>query len=248
MDFIYSFYSKETSELKQMINIYMYLVKNDFDEVKRNIIIYDKHKFIGSLAKRLFELCKIEYDHSKKFITKYVAIDKYSKLIRYPDCLLKKRFDFVDIVTLVNIMRIEFSLERYKSLEFLELLLTTSDYIYLSSATRYILPSIYSNVASYIARKGDFSKALKIADLGITYSISNQSMHLLETLYYYKSYFLFKLGNRKQAHIFALKSLSVLIAKHDVIKYSDYKEMIFSEMNFDIDNCDIDNTMSIENK
>lgn len=246
MDFIYSFYSKETSELKQITKIYMSLVSGRFDDVQIAIKKYDKHKFIGSLSKRIYELCKIEFNHEKKFITKYVAIEKFSNLIGYPECLSKKRFDFVDIVSLLYIMRIEFTLNKFTSLEFLEFLLEDTKYIYLSSTTMYILPSIYSNVCSYIARRGDFIKALKIAELGINYSIHNQNMHLLETLYYYKAYFSFKLGNSKAAHISALRSLSVLIAKNDLIEYKEFKDMIFKEMNFDIDSHNIDVTMSVK--
>ena len=109
-DFYNSFYRNDIIESKQIGEIYKNIIKKDFDKAYHLISNFKKHKFINIQAKRLYEYCIINVDYLTDKTTKFHAYDLYKNLVDYPNCLSKTIFDFVDVITIHDIAKIEFLL------------------------------------------------------------------------------------------------------------------------------------------
>ena len=222
-EFFHSYFINDSKDYNLSSSLFYTLVKKDYFSVKEQLDILSKHKFINIQAEELFNYCLIRCQHETKRITKYYALDKYSSIIDYPNCLKKKQFNMIDIVCLLSITVIEFESKKYTSLEFLTNLLLQEKLIYLSSNSKDVLPSIYAAVSKLYGMLRNNEKELEISNRGIQYSLSINNNATLEQLYYYNSLALYRLGDKEKAFDSARNCLVTILSKQN---YNFFEYMI----------------------
>ena len=146
---------------------------------------------------------------------------------------MKIRFNFVEMICLNNIAKIEYTLDKLTAVDFLSNLLVKDDFIYLSSSTRHVLPTIYACVSRLKGMKDDFQVALDVALKGINYSLQIRSMFQLEYLYYYCAFSYHKLGNKRLSKYYAQKSLFTILSQNKDVLFEKFHRMIIKDFSFD---------------
>jgi len=232
-DFLSSFNYKDEWEFQQIVKLYSFLVKKQYD----NFVKYSSHfrnsQFYNIQSERIFHYCFIRFEYETKIINKYSAIDRLSKLIDYPKLLNRSMFDFVEVISLNKIAHLEVLDDITTALNGLRKILSDTRFIYISSNTRSIFPNIYSSVARMLGVIGDIEGALITSKLGITYSINNNCNIALSNLYYTHALSLFNLGRINEAFDVVIKCLASTISKNNIEQFNHYLKLFKKDMNID---------------
>ena len=109
---------------------------------------------------------------------------------------------------------------------FLYKVLFDRKFIYSSSDTSFVFPSIYSGLSRLLGMMGKIEESLDIANKGIEYSMEISNMHALPHLYYFKSFSLYKLGKVNEALLEAKKCLATTIARESEYEYHMFAKLI----------------------
>lgn len=223
-DFFFSSMSKDKLEYHKIAKLYERVRSKKYDDFMdyHNEIL--KIKITDQQNQRFFNFTVIRYNHDTGKITLYDALEKFSKLVNYPKNYNDKFFDFVDIITIDEISKIEVKLKlpETKALDLMERLLTDRSFVYISANARDILPLIYGGVALQFGIKGELEKALKVATEGIKYSIRNRSDKSLDQLYYVKSLAEYKLGFKKEAYLDGGRCIAAVLTSGEEKKIKMY--------------------------
>lgn len=213
VDFFNSFYLHDTEEYRKVNSIYYEIRNYKWKEVHRKIKELQNYRFLNVLTKRFYDFCIISTNELLKKVPKMSTYDSYKKLVNYPNCLKKTIFDFVDVITISQIAVIEYDIGKEEAILFLYRILYDRDFIYVSSNSRYLLPSVYARLARILGMKNKLIETERISTIGIEYSLTIGDIHALPHLYYMKSWALFKLGKVNIGMIEAKKCLASAIAK-----------------------------------
>lgn len=232
-EFYHSYYSHDSEDYKLSSTLFYSLVRKDYKNVQEQIDLLFDHQFINNQAEELFNYCLIRYQHETRSITRYYALDKYSGIIDYPNCLEKKLFNMIDIVCLLSIAFIEYDTKKYNSLEFLTNLLLQGGLIYISSNTKDVLPSIYAAVSRLYGMLKDNEKELEISNKGIEYSLSINNNAALEQLYYYNSLAHYRLGSKDKAFDSARNCLITILSKKNYGYFEYMIDLMHKDFNID---------------
>ncbi len=246
IEFYYSFYNSDLSEYSELNKLYYDLINRDLKQAGKRIKELRDVEFVSQRTVDFYSFQVYYYQFLRKEVTEAHTIEKLKNLINYDQCLEKKYFNFIDVASLRLIMNIEMSVNNTRTLEFLYDVLLKSEYIYVTSETRNVLPSIYASVARQYGMLDNLNKVLEVSNNGIKYCIQINNMHLLNNLYYYKALSLYKLGNQDSAFIYARKALSVLDIKND--NETLYKLKAVIDKDFGFDSVELFNNFEFEKK
>lgn len=225
-DFYFSYHRQDMKETQKINTIYHDIIAGRFRDAKDGLIKMKDHKFLSIQSKRFFKHCEIRMNHLSKKYTKYYAYDQYKELVDYSNCLERKIFDFVDIITIHMIANIEYELGKDQALLFLYTILFDRKFVYTSSDTRHIFPTVYSGLSKILGMKEMYVESERIASIGIEYCISITDFHALPHLYYIKSVVLFKMGKANQSLTEAKKCMATVIAKDNAKEIEHFSELI----------------------
>lgn len=225
-DFYYSFHQQDSKEYMKVYEIFQEINNNNLKKAYRLIDDLESHKFLNIQSERWFSYCKITINVVSNKINSYTAYELYKKLVNYPSCLDKKVFDFVDIIIIMKIANIEYVLKKEEALIFLYKVLYDRKILYVSSDSRYILPSIYADVTRIFGMKDMIEEALTVSSNGIEYSLKIDDSHALAKLYYFKSYALFRLGKVNEGLLEAKKCIATTISRNDKKDEELYSRLI----------------------
>ncbi len=229
-DFYNSFYRQDNNEYQKVLKLYNCINANEYEKSELIFKELRNYKFLNVQTNRWFDYCQIRHNHLVNKISKYTTFDLYSEIIDYPSCLSKKMFDFVDIVIILKIANIEYELDKEVALKYLYNLLFDRNFIYVSSNSRHVLPSIYADVARIFGMKNRIEECLAISSKGIEYSLIINDLYVLSKLYYYKALSLFKLGKVNDSLFEARKCISATIAQDNKIDLELYTRLIKKDL------------------
>lgn len=229
-DFYNSFHQNDHEEYAKVSAIYGLINDKKYKDALELINDISTHTFLSSLTKKFFQYCSITYRFEQEEIQPHYALDLYSRIINYPEILSKAEFNFVDIITLSQIAKIDSKYQRYDALYKLTELLESKKLVYTSSNTRYVYPSIYVKVIKLFWQKKDHDKAFFLINEGINYSIYLNDFTTLPELLYMKSFILKSLYNKHDESIrFASYCLTLLKIKMDHKRLEKYKGIFLKD-------------------
>ena len=234
-EFYNSFYNFKGTEYHKVSELYALISKRKFVEATDLFKILNKKKMTSQQTKEFFEYCAILLNYHNKTITNSNALDRYRKLIDYPNCTNKDDFTFMEISVIDKIALLCSEHQDYVPTDFLFDILYNKKINYVSSNTRYYLPSIYSNVAMIYGMKGDIQKSIDIAIDGISYSLRIGDNSSLINLYYLVSYGYKLIGSSTLAEEYATYCISTCISKKDDQSFIKFNNLFKREQGFELE-------------
>ena len=233
IEFYNSFYFSDLSEYPRLNKLYFCLINRELKEARKYINELREIEFVGVRTKRYFQFEIIYYDYLDKQVSHAHTLELLKRLINYDNCINKKYFDFIDIASLRLIMITEMKAGLRKTLDVLKRLIMEEKFIYITSETRNIMPSIYVSVVRELGMERRYDEALEVCKKALQYSIGIRSTHLLEDIYYYL-FLIYK--NRRQedtAYVYARKAIEVLDVTDNYAKLQKVKSLIDNDLEFD---------------
>ncbi|MFK5883511.1 MAG: hypothetical protein QM489_04120, partial [Candidatus Izemoplasma sp.] len=200
------------------------------------LVQYEKIKKSFRLDKqnqRFLDFNFIKYNYLTKKITKHQAIEKFSLLVDYPECINNNVFDFVDVICLFDISAIESEFKDSDAMNLLLRILYDKSLLYIGSESRHILPSIYRGVSQMLLLRKKYEESLKLSNEGIKYCLKFSDSQNLTGLYFAKSISNSKLGYKKESHIAAARAIGNALSMNDprLLKY--FTDELKNELNID---------------
>lgn len=232
-DFFYASLSKDKYDYRELYVLYSYLLNHQFEKF---LIQYEKIKKTSRLDKqnqRFYDFNYIKYTYLTKKITKLQAVDQFSTLVDYPNCVNNNVFDFVDVICLFDISAIESEFKDSNAMDILLRILYDKSLLYIGSESRHILPSIYRGVSQMLLLRKNYKESLKLSNEGIAYCLKFSDLQNLSGLYFAKSISNSKLGYKKEAHIAAARTIGNSIAMNDTRLINDFSSELKEELGTD---------------
>lgn len=249
-EFLYAFDKKDENEYQKVYELYLYIKTFDKENALKLLVLFKDKVFVNYIAERLYSYCAIYYNELFLGDTKAHIYSRYQKLINYPECLDKKYFDIIDALGLYRITQLELKMKKRQALDTLYDLLVKDDFIFVSSESRNMLPSIYEVTSKGYGMFGELDKSLLIATKGIEYSLKIMNLHDLHNMYYYQALCNYKMGFKSKAILAARNCLYTLVVtkkKTSYIKYYDMLKRDFSiEPSTYLDGATVDELFSEE--
>lgn len=181
-DFYFSLYEKDIYDYVEVYSIYKNIESGKFNTVKSNIETQKKKK-LNTFNSNFLKLCKLKYEYLSKKITVSSYISKLKLYCNYPKCFKSKAFDFIDIVSLLEICKLDYG-QSTKTINLLKKILCDETYLYLSSEVKTIFPTIYSNVSIILGRLGEIDESIDLAFKGVNFCKKYNVHKSLTRLYY----------------------------------------------------------------
>lgn len=233
IEFYNSFYWGENSTYAKVVKLDHALSRKDFDAAREYFKELENVEMHGKRTKDFYQFCIISYNFLTRKDLPEQTIEKLSKLINYPACFSKSRFNYVDIASIVLLSKLEFKKKEYRGLEFMYSLLFNRKMMYLTSETRKVLPSIFDNVSMMYGVLKEIEKALEVSEEGIRYCLFEHTTFALENLYYYSGLCYHKLGNPKLRDDRIMKSMMVMISMGYYSYFNKMIEVMKRDFGFD---------------
>ena len=236
-DFYYQASVRDRTELKRIYTLYNMIYTRDYTNFMTEMKKIKPEKFTTIQNEKFFNYClQRMYFVKDKVMKKDILINLY-KLFDYPKSLDKKSFDFVDIHILMLIAEIQVKLNDETALNKLIDILNNRISILVSSESSHVMATVYANTALFLLRLKKYEESRNIATNGLEHSRKHNDVSSLAHLKYCKAYSNYKLGNKLEAEIDAIKCLSCSIAKSNKtefdIFFNEFKKL-FNMNPFDL--------------
>lgn len=231
-DFFYNSKTIEREELNKIRKLYENIADKDYISFYKNRGLVNQDRILNEQNRKYFSLCNIKADYETHKTLDQVAVTNMAKLINYPRCINKRIFDFIEMAALSFIASIEIKVEETQALDKLISILSSVEFIYINSESRYILPTIYANASIYLGRLKRFEESLKIADAGIKYCKGVFDLHALSYLRYMRAYCLLVLGQQKESELEAIRCLALAIGKDNKLEMNSFKRVLQKDFKF----------------
>ncbi|MGD9909551.1 MAG: XRE family transcriptional regulator [Candidatus Izemoplasmatales bacterium] len=232
-DFYFSLSEKDAYETRKLIDLYKQIEHHQFDNFIDNADKISKLTSLSLFNERLLTYCKTRYHRIHKEIYDQAAYDQYSKLCNYPECINNNAFDFIDIISILEISDIEEKIDRTGAMELLLRILDDKSVKYLTSDISYILPAIYTNLSITLGSKHQDDEAIKIANTGVRICLKNGLSQGLGKLYYVLSICYKRRGEFKKAKHYATLCFAEVISKNNAKNTEFFFNTLFEDFNFD---------------
>ncbi|MCK4551907.1 MAG: hypothetical protein KAU02_03245 [Tenericutes bacterium] len=234
-DFFYNSKTREREELNRIRDLYQNIVNFDYTNFFVKLKKIKRQRLLNFQNVRYLDFCVTKANHETKKILDNQAYDILCNLCDYPNCLKKSVYDFVDIISLNFIAKLEVKIKKTIALNRLNEILN-QNLIYISSESKLILPEVYANVSLYLGRLKQYPEALSIADEGIGYCLKHSNLSALTHLRYMRAYCLLVQGNRKDAEVEALRCLGIAFGKDNKYEIEMFTRVLSKDFNMDMFN------------
>jgi len=232
-DFFYSIGEHDRIEFQKINHIYKLLTDKKYQELYEQAAKINPAHIVNDRNRKYLEFCVIKADFRTKKRNVQAILDDVSHLIDYPKCLEHRAFDFIDLISLSLIMVIEVDFKIETALNKLKDIMMDHSYRYLSSETRYILPSLFGNVGLMLYKLDRIEECKALAETGLQMSNLYQDDSQLGLLHYLHALTLLKLGYAKEAEKAAIKSLMSVILKGSEKQIEMYHNELQAEFGYD---------------
>ena len=233
-NFYQSYYHNEYAETRLVFDVYELFNDKNYDLIKEKLDKLSTYTFGFQFARRLYEFCVIRYQYRTNKAPLLHLLNQYKELVGYPGMMKKTRFNFLDIVSLVEIARLGgLASKDYEPLEFLHSILINEDKMILSTDEKSLIAYVYFIVAQFLGKLGDNERCLNVCDKGIDLFNSTGKSYGLSSLYYFKSLVLFNTGHKEEAYRFARRSLYTDIATNNLDRYYHMSKILKKDFGID---------------
>lgn len=232
-DFYYTLNQKDQYIFNSIKVIYSKLISKSLKEAYR---LLDEFRDIDNITNQNFRFlnyCRIRFDYDDNRVLPEGAIDRIKKYIPYPDCKDSEAYDFVDILFLLLISKIETKKENETGLNILLKILSNNEMIYLTAENRNIIPPIYANTSLMLGSLNKLHECLRISLEGIGYCKKHSFSSSLTWLYYSASIAHKKLDHQRDSKYYALLCMSSAIANNKPSVTSHFYNLLSSDFNND---------------
>lgn len=232
-DFFYSAVEHDRIEFQKVNHLHQMIAHRDYDLFYKSAKDVNPKYFNNDQNKRFLKFCYLRADYKTNRIHPYEAHNELSALIDYPECLKRTAFDYLDIISLTTIAAIEVDANKRLALNKLLEILSDNSLRYLSSESRYLMPSVYGSVAIFLKNLKEYETAIELCKKGIEYSNIYQVSDTLAYLHYVMGHSLLQMGRKKEAEYHAIKSLMTVFIKDEINHIKLFHSTIVEEFNYD---------------
>lgn len=232
-DFYYTLNQKDQYIFNSIKKIYNKLTIKSFVEAYDLLVKYKDVSNLTNQNYRFLEYCRIRFNYDNKKELPIVTMSRIKNYISYPECESYTAYDFVDILFLLLISKIETTNMIDTGLNILIKILKDSEMLYLSAENRNIIPPIYANTSLMLGTLNKLTECLDISQEGIKYCRKYSFSSSLTWLYYSSSIAHKKLNNQKDAKHYAVLCLSSAVANNNESVTKHFYRLLLNDYNID---------------
>jgi len=182
-DFYFTLHEKDTEDYNKIKGIYSSIANGNYLEAKKMLDVDINQPFLSIQNTRLLEYCRIRYLYDSKKNLPFYTVDLIKKHINVSDISKTEVFDFVDILFLLLLAKIEVTVHKTETLDILIKILKNPEMLYFSPEKRDLVAPIYSNVCVMLGKLGRYEEMLVINSLGIDFCKNYSFSRSLTKLY-----------------------------------------------------------------
>lgn len=224
------YFNDKRDEVTKLNTIYGAIRREDMKLASKLINEISCDKFYDEYYKSYYKLCELLILKKTKKMPVSLVTDKLKQLIDYPNCLNNKIINFVEYVSFIHISSYSSSMnDDTRILYFLYDKIKLNDISTDSIPLDYI-PSTFSHIARRLGAIEEFEKSLFIAQKGIHWCLSHDSLNSLSHLLIYKSFALKDLNRREESLESAKKAFALLYVEGNKSKTEQFTKTF--ELNF----------------
>ena len=231
---IHQFYLRKNNEHKSKLNkIYGEISRENIKLASELIDSISTDDFFDEYNKSFYELCKLLLFTRTKKMPSTLVVDKFKKLINYPDCLKNDIISFVEYVAYIEISTYSNHSEDTRIVNYLYSKIK-DNIISLDSTLIPYLPSAYAHVSRRFGVIEEFQKSLIIAQQGIDWCLRYDSFNSLAHLFYYKALSLSNLNRREESLVTVRKLFSLLSVANNKNKTIMFTKVFEKDFNMKV--------------
>lgn len=232
-DFYYSLLQKDRKIYSKLAEIYDTCQASDYDEAQEKLNRFSNANGLDNQNKKFYDFLNLYLNYHFGRTSTIDTIAKLKSKCSYEKLKKQKVFDFIDILYINLIMITETNIGINKSVNLLESILRTSDYIYISSENKHILPPIYANLAIYYGQQGNTKKSLALAEEAIMFCRHHSILDSLPSLYYSKTLCYKDLGDTPTCYKAAIECISACLVLGNNQDINLYRNLITKDLGMD---------------
>jgi len=195
-----------------------------------------KDEVILSESNQLFfDFCFVYIQHNLKMASDINALDLYSNMINYPDCVNNESFNFVEINILLQIVTISARMDIFEPADIMYKILTSKTFNIGFAKDTSFVPATYSTLAQTLGEQRKFDQAIDVTRLGIQFCIKHNTTIALALLFLLNSFAHHDLGNIDEAHESGKKAMMQVYIENKPDKFESYKNWLESKLEIGID-------------
>lgn len=218
--------SKQDTQYNKIQDIYKHIRNYEYEVANKEARKMLNEQFISSTNKLFFDFCFINIQYNLNLISDVHVLDKYSQLIDYPKCTKNETFTWIELNILMQIARISSKIENYEPSNLIYDMLTDSNFKYVHSEDKSIIPVHFTSLAAILGRQGKFEEVIILTDEAINHCKKYQISTALSTLFLTKAFALRDLERNDEAIIEADKALMQLYIEDKKEKYYQCKSLL----------------------
>ena len=182
-DFYFTLHEKDNEDFNRIKKIYSSITNENYIDAKEMLDAGINEPYLSIQNTRLFEYCRIRYLYDSKKNLPLYTVDLLKKQINIKNISKTKIFDYVDILFLLLLAKIEVTVNKTETLDILIKILKNPEMLYFSPEKRDLIAPMYSNVCVMLGKLGRYEEMLVINSLGIDFCKNYSFSRSLTKLY-----------------------------------------------------------------
>jgi transcriptional regulator with XRE-family HTH domain len=228
--------SKQNSQLNKISNIYTYMKNFKFNDAYSSANKIRDDIFISSYNKLFFDFCLISIQHNLGMVSDIHALEMYSTLIDYPECIENETFNWIEINILMEIVKVSSKMDNFSPSNHMYKIVTSPEFKFLSSGDSLFIPTILSSLSPILGKQQKFEEVLVLAKEGIDYCRKYQTSGALATLFLTEAFALVDLNRIEEAKESSKKALMQIYIEDNVEKFAHFKKIIMKRIDLTEEN------------
>lgn len=225
-DFYYSFQKYYNTEYQIIHDLYNLLLRKEYSKFEiLNKTMINK-KMTENYNSRLLTYLNVRYGIETKLIHSAHGHKLYTDILSSKLNEGISNYDFVDVITLSEMIKIEEVIQIGSSLSKLNRFLLDSKLKYISSTNSHVYPGIYSTVSLVLGKNKKYEDSFNIAMEGIKYSLLIKNNEHLDLLYYLVFCYYNKVENESKKKEYAKLCICTAISKQSNTGTMRYTQLI----------------------
>ncbi|AIO19546.1 hypothetical protein KQ51_01670 [Candidatus Izimaplasma bacterium HR1] len=224
------FETKQNKQLQKLTNIYTLIRQLRYQDAYNKAVILRDDVFISTYNKSFFDFCFVCIQHNLQMVSDIHALELYSIMVDYPNCVKNETYNWIEINILMEIVKVSSIMDNYEPSIHMYQIITSSQFKYISSGDSLFIPTVLSTLAPILGRQQKFEEVVNIAKEGIEYCKKYQTSGALATLYLTKSFALKDLSRLDEAKESGKKALMQVYIEDNPAKFSQFKDLLINRL------------------
>jgi len=209
---LYSLYTRKHSKEDTLIReVYNELRIGRFQEAYEKLSNLNPESFVSEYYKTSYDFCMIYVQHSLNRVSDIHVLQMYSELINFPECMNNDSFNFVEISTLTQIIRVSSTINNFDAANKLYAIMSSGKFNYSTQNENSLIPVLYYTIAIVFYKQDEYEKAIELASQGIQSAIKNENTNALPQIYMLDAFAKKNLDNLDEAYLSVKKCFMLLI-------------------------------------